>query len=361
MSLPKLTVQPNQSQQLSKLQKDFNYNVAQIAKLKKKIISSKEKLHGLNQIIAAEFAPIDRKILGKDLEILYKWDEHYGQTFFKKREKEKIADIIINKAKELYEVNNDQALKDLYDKYAGQGAYDKEDDLGKEMMKNMASSLFGYRVNMENFDPNNDEKMNSFWEDLKIRNTEKAKPKTAKQLAKEEKEKQEEKNISKATRAIYMDLVKAFHPDREIDEGKKLEKTEVMKKITVAYENDDLYNLLSLKLVLLENQNDNFDLADNHLKYYLKLLREQVKELEMEHYAMERHCQTIFPRVYNFFNLSEKQVEAQYNTVKNRLKSELKQLSQQINYIQDKQYVREYLKDYEIEDEDDEMIFDIFR
>jgi hypothetical protein len=357
MSFSNLILQPNQGQQLSKLQKDFNFNMAQIAKYKKKLTAHKEKLDALNKVIAEEFSPAERKILEKDLEILYIWDEHFSQSFFRKKEKEKIADIIINKANDLYEVNKDVALRDLYDKYAGQGAFEKEENLEKEMIKNMVDGFFGGKVNMENFDPSDDEKMNSFWEDLKIKSETKTKPKTAKQIAKEEKAKEEEKNISKATRAIYMDLVKAFHPDREVDEVKKLEKTEVMKKITVAYENDDLYNLLSLKLEYLDHQNDSFNWAGNHIKYYLKLLREQVKELEMELYAMERHCQTIFPNVYNFFSLSEKQVETEYKTVKNKLKSELKQLNQHFEYIKDKQYVREYLKDYEIGYEDDDSMF----
>ena len=63
--------------------------------------------------------------------------------------------------------------------------------------------------------------------------------------AKMQKEKKQElKNISQATKKIYISLITEFHPDKETDELKKLEKTEIVKKITLAYEEDDLFELL---------------------------------------------------------------------------------------------------------------------
>jgi hypothetical protein len=75
--------------------------------------------------------------------------------------------------------------------------------------------------------------------------------------------------------------VKALHPDREPDPAEKARKTELLQRVTAAYERNELLTLLRLQLELerldpahLEN------LADTQLAPYNRLLREQVQELE---------------------------------------------------------------------------------
>jgi hypothetical protein len=347
--LPKITQKPQDNQQLSKLQKDFNHNVAKIAQLKEKLIDYKLKVEGLNQKIASDFLPIEKATLEVDIAIVWQWDKLYELNFFRAKEKEKIVDIITTEALKLYQITDNQAFEKLYNKYQGENAFEEEAKLKKEFEQEMLKNVFGHDVNFGNFDPNSDEKMAEFWSELNSKKQ--PKTKTAKQLAKkEEKAKAEAQSISKATRAIYADLVKAFHPDREKDEAKKNEKTEVMKRITTAYEKDDMYTLLSLKLELLGADNDSFDLADNHLKYYLKLLREQAKELEMELYGLEKHCQNMFPRVLNFFRLNAQQLTIEYKTLENILKNKKKQMEAHLKFIKDKENAKAYLKHYSIDE-----------
>jgi hypothetical protein len=77
-----------------------------------------------------------------------------------------------------------------------------------------------------------------------------------------------------------MELVKAFHPDREKDELEKERKTLLMHRITEANEKDDLFELLRLRLELLGTDFEHSN--DESLKYYVKLLIQQVAELEQE-------------------------------------------------------------------------------
>ena len=103
----------------------------------------------------------------------------------------------------------------------------------------------------------------------------------AKQQAAEAKKQAEEKNITRSVRALYMDLVKALHPDREPDEAEKIRKTELLKQVTTAYQANELLTLLRLQLELNRiDQSHLENLAEDQLRYYNKLLREQAQELD---------------------------------------------------------------------------------
>ena len=57
-----------------------------------------------------------------------------------------------------------------------------------------------------------------------------------------------EKMLKSLRRCFYLDLVKTFHPDRELDEAEKIRKTAIMQRVTDAYEKNDLLVLLELQL-----------------------------------------------------------------------------------------------------------------
>ena len=85
---------------------------------------------------------------------------------------------------------------------------------------------------------------------------------SSKQLLEEAQRKSAESAVSKTTKQIYMDLVRNFHPDTEMDEERKIWKTEIMQQITAAYEEDDYIRLLELQMSLLderENAVSSFD------------------------------------------------------------------------------------------------------
>ncbi len=106
-------------------------------------------------------------------------------------------------------------------------------------------------------------------------------PKSAKQLAAEARKAAEEKATTQSVRALYRDLVKALHPDREPDEAEKIRKTALLQRVTAAYERNELLTLLRLQLELQRLDPAHLEtLADTQLAPYNKLLRDQVSELE---------------------------------------------------------------------------------
>jgi hypothetical protein len=107
-------------------------------------------------------------------------------------------------------------------------------------------------------------------------------PKTKKQLEKESKMQAVKEMQSKSLHSIYKQLVRVLHPDLEQDSQKRIWKEELMKKLTTAYDNNDLYALLSIEMewmnssvAKMQSQND----AD--LKIYNAILKDQIAELQV--------------------------------------------------------------------------------
>lgn len=107
------------------------------------------------------------------------------------------------------------------------------------------------------------------------------KPKSKKQIEKEKKAKELEELQQKGLGSIYRKLVKVFHPDLEQDHKLKVEKEELMKNLTTAYERKDLYALLSLQLEWINREGGQKQSnSEEQLKIYNSVLKDQIKELE---------------------------------------------------------------------------------
>ena len=107
-------------------------------------------------------------------------------------------------------------------------------------------------------------------------------PKTKKQLEKEAKKQALEALQNKSLHTIYKQLARVLHPDLERDPEKRIFKEELMKKLTAAYDKDDLFALLQIEM---EWMSHSVDAAQAHndadIKLYNAILKEQVAELEM--------------------------------------------------------------------------------
>jgi hypothetical protein len=87
----------------------------------------------------------------------------------------------------------------------------------------------------------------------------------------------------KEVSTIYKQLAKVFHPDLETNPILKLEKEVFMKKLTSAYEAQDLHTLLSLELEAFNLEESNKKVhSEAQLKTYNQLLQTQVRDLQQK-------------------------------------------------------------------------------
>lgn len=274
--------------QLSQEQLKFNKKIQAIEKLKRELETLKQRVNIGQQLAMQHIAPLEQQHIDLKREYVRILDASYDLKFFKKKEKEKIEYLIMDEMNYFHQHGlMDDEMKAIENKYM--------DDEDVELVTDLFNDLFGF--NLEAADFKDMERMKAKFaaqqESMSAEAQEKASnsKKSKKQLEKEAAQKQETLNITKAVKKIYTDLVKLLHPDREPDAQKKAEKTEWMKDITRAYQENNFFSLLHLHQRFLAKTNPQMllEMADDQLKYYTKLLNEQHKELKDEMASLKRH------------------------------------------------------------------------
>lgn len=85
---------------------------------------------------------------------------------------------------------------------------------------------------------------------------------------------------NQSIKTIYMKIAAMIHPDRELDEQKKQEKTAILQQVNHAYETQDLFRLFTLQIELGQQHNE--PMAEEQLKAYNILLEEQLEQIQQE-------------------------------------------------------------------------------
>lgn len=105
----------------------------------------------------------------------------------------------------------------------------------------------------------------------------------AKQHRQQQKRKQAEQMAAQSLKTVYLKIAAMIHPDRERDETKKEEKTELFQQASQAYEQQDLFYLLKLQLQLEQNKGvGTKELSAEQLKFYKLALDAQSQQLESQ-------------------------------------------------------------------------------
>jgi hypothetical protein len=216
----------------------------------------------------------------------------------------------------------------------------KIDDEEKQQLVDMVFEQFGIKLDIEDvgntpeqmeemmrkvqeqiFEKTNQKSSDDWYENEK-KNTKK---KSKKKLAAEAKEKEEENVVLKSVRSVYLALVKLLHPDTETDENLKLEKEEIMKQVTVAYEAKDLATLLKIEMQWVTNAHANLQtLTDEKLALYNKALREQLNELKFEKREIVYHPK--YHRVREYANTDLVNAKRKINHFKSELEESIKEM-----------------------------------
>ncbi len=105
----------------------------------------------------------------------------------------------------------------------------------------------------------------------------------AKQLRQQQKREQAEQMATQSLKTVYLKIAAMIHPDREQDETKKEEKTELFQQASQAYEQQDLFYLLKLQLQLEQNKGvGTKELSTEQVKFYKLALDAQSQQLESQ-------------------------------------------------------------------------------
>jgi hypothetical protein len=348
--VPSLTPQITSEDQrrLSQLQQEFNKKVAQIEQLKLELATRRDSMDLAQKRIEKELRPIIMQQVAQRAELAHLLDDAFALSLFSFREKEKLAQLIASIALDLienYERHDLVALHDRYAEvpYAERAAYIADEGFPEE----------GIDSEEEQGIPDDWDDLDDF-ERIQVQldreeeerewakqNRQKGR-KTKAQKEKEAKAKAELSNISKASRRVYTDLAKQLHPDKERDETKRAWKEEAMKRVTQAYHHDDFFELLRLQMEFLQEQGQALDkLPDEQLQYYIRLLDEQVSELQTDLNGFIFGPNATF---YDRFCGSPKQMNQKFKRAKEDLSYELERLKDNLKVLQDPVQIKVLLK-----------------
>ncbi|KAA3436920.1 J domain-containing protein [Rufibacter hautae] len=343
--LPQFTPQAKAS--LSQLQQQFNASIQTIDHLKAQLAERAKITEVARARVQKEIQPLVREMVKRRVALVQLLDEAYHQESFPQLEKEKLVSFIIEQASTLVHQYEAQELAELLQRYTAPAPNpEKDHHATKSETQNLLKNVLGLDVNLEDlsnleaFQTRLDQQMQEEQERREAQRSHRQKSKA--QQAKEAKLKAQLESISKASRRLYTTLAKLLHPDRERDAAARVWKEEAMKKVTIAYHQDDFFELLRLQMEFMHEQEQLLtQVPEDQLTYYVHLLQEQIQEMEDEHsnYYMGPDAQ-----LYKEFGGTPKQMEAKFRSAKKGLREEIQHLDYALTDFSSPGSLREFLK-----------------
>ncbi len=354
---------------LSKEQKRFNSHVKKIKDMRAAIEQMQAADLYLRREGEARIAPARKASMALNHRLIMALDNSPLRHELTAKQQEKLGAILLEEVQALLDTityAEDAELQAIFEKHNdNQQSYadmkaEQEADM-KSMASEMLSGMFGMDIEQDDLDDPGKmrEKIMERQAQMEAEHAAEAerranRKKTPAQLTAEAKRKAAEQAIKKTAKQIYVDLAKNFHPDREPDETKRLEKTEIMKQITAAYDADDHLKLLELQMNLLSRDNVFADYSDSQLKYFNDVLKQQVwdlqNELEMHHPAVNENPYAMFYAPDERFMLANME---RYIYDQKRFQ---KHLQSYLELIKTVKGLKEYVKGYELSDDEDDFM-----
>lgn len=344
-----------QQSRLSPAQKKFNGLIQKIDVQKKLLASWQETIPQCQQAFAEKLTPLRKTSSEHQAEMVALLDTLYTTQKFTRNQQDKIAQLITAMCEELIVQHGREELKPLYNRYSGWD-FDVEAQEEHELVNQLLKSVFEHEFGVELDDSELDlsdpagtaarlaQRMQG--QQHRAEESSPKRKKTAKQLAKEALEQEEKASTSKSLQAIYRQLVAALHPDREPDPVERARKTESMKKVTVAYANKDLLQLLELQLSVEQiDQSKLNNIAEDRLKHYNKILQGQLEELQEEVMLMEMRLKGM-TGLAPYEPLSPKQLLGLLNEDISTLRDEIIRIQHELRLFKDVKQFKLWLKDY---------------
>jgi hypothetical protein len=357
----KLEISPKTKAPLSKAQQDFNKITKRVEKLEKDLVNKEKKLDAILHHFKENFGPAIKEEAQMKIDLAFLFDSKIKEIKLDKKAKINAQDIIIALLEDAFEVlEPTKEQEELYDTYSSESYQEQKDgeiDMMKSMFNEMFSDMHGVDIDLTDFDIENMDDVARFQKELEEKlnvkdqsekEKENKKPKTKKQLEKELLEKSKEEAKKKSIKSIYVSLSKVLHPDKESDDTLRIEKEELMKKVTVAYQEKDLATLLQLEMEWVHNTTEHLaELSDEKLKIYIAILRERADELESEKYMLNRNPK--YMPIEHLAYMSEKSairhIESEKKDIKNNcriFKASISAKDSIINKTKFKRYISEY-------------------
>ncbi|WP_430934417.1 hypothetical protein [Saccharicrinis sp. 156] len=353
------------SKTLSKEQKQFNRLVKKIEKLTDDIEKKEQILENTLAKYHTTINPVKIEIAQSLIEFAKNTHQLLQKFKYTNAQQRDLSGMIVSLLDSAFvEIEPDEEVRKLYDQYSFEGTYDEavEEDMASQLedLVEILEFQFGIELDRDSIpDP-----MTASQEDIaafvaslhqkidaeqSTANTrepsgQEKKRKTSKaQHENELKEKAAMELKNKSLRSLYLSLAKALHPDTGGTEDEIIQKEELMKQVTQAYDDKDLSSLLKLEVTWLKGEAGHTgNLADKQLNVYNQVLREQVKELEQKQFSMSVNPR--FFEIEDYCFAQTKDIPAMLDEELEELNVRLVELQNDMLKIKNKKTLLDFLK-----------------
>ena len=331
---------------LNKRQKEFNQLSEKIEELDRLTPELESAYDQMIQRIPTDLDPLIREYQEFRAEIVHIMDRTYTSDLFRKIYQDKLAYLIIESAYDLIAHYGVDDLKSVFNKYS---PVDIEILLAQEKAKEEKITDPAFLIESESVQETPQyENFHDLPEEEQQRIKAEQREERLKKRIQEAKTQSDQQKATKSVRTVYMDLVKSFHPDLEMDEVEKLRKTDIMQQVTQAYQENNLLKLLKLQIELDRIDQEHLEnLTKNQLNYYNKVLKQQVEDLELVKENIQKRISAVCGLPFQHAN-SLTTVIVKFNTNVNEMKAEIKNIKNVMKNWKIPSQLKAYLKTYQI-------------
>ncbi len=284
---PTAHIVPSGTAPLSKDQKTFNGLIKKIGARRARLGEWEAVVSVFRQKYVSDLLPLQEQCLELQWQLARALDAAHGTKGITKGEKRKLAALIVNLSEAVLAHKDHDELKELFNKHS-RSDYDEDEAARLDGMKAMLEYTLGVELG-DDVDMSSPEDVlkrveSQFRAQQEAHVEEQASgKKSRREQARAARQEAEEKRLSQSIREVFRKLASALHPDREPDPAEKTRKTALMQRASEAYEKGNLLQLLELQLELEHiDQADLAALRPERLKHYIKILKGQLGDLDME-------------------------------------------------------------------------------
>ena len=164
-----------------------------------------------------------------------------------------------------------------------------------------------------------------------------------KKSLKQQQAEQEQLDAHSALRTIYRKLASALHPDRETDPIERTRKHQLMVRVNAANDSKDLLALLRLQMEVDQiNPASVAAMADDKLRGFNRMLRNQLKDLQAEYHSTMGHVHIAFDLGYSI--VSKKSLNNSLRFQTQRLQDMVASLQQDVVQVRDDKVLKKWVK-----------------
>lgn len=354
-------VKPDDDPGLRRLKHNFNHRLKAIAKLREEVEKLPKIFAGLNKKYNQIVKPTEERLLASKLVLVEAIDKTFAKKSFSDRERDYMRSFMIEELNSIAEMDYEYDSK--FEKYFEMDDL-MESEESVDIMQQIINSMMGFDVDIddimgkEKLSPEDFEK--KYGEEM----NEKAEPFQEEQKAGKQKKKVgtksgDEPDFNLHFMKTYKNLAKKIHPDLEQNANIRNEKEKLMQELTHAKDNQDLFQLIAIKLKIEKIENNEAVLDEAYLKLYAQRLLEQKKALELDIFIMKKQSGMNSWLYQNFHSMHEKSTLKRFEKYMDELEVEVRDYEQLAQSIKTVKGMKQHIKAMRAT-EQEEMFYGFF-